>query len=204
MFQFVFPHSPVDQDFVWLAEYQDNEYLSEYDFIADEEGVKKEHAFQEIEKERLVRFGLVGHGNKMFFEANGGIFKINGAMYEVLYKEGEQEFYLTGQNQCYNDIIQYKEAEVLFNPFDPNAEQFKRVAQYNFGYKTELAVHDVNFNFKAICGIPMDGQPFINFWLVSSRELNGRLIMKRNGQVIEEIEAQMEPNKGYELKWYLK
>lgn len=199
MFQFIYPHSPVDQDFVWLAEYHNEDHLCEYDL-----DTKVENPFQEIEKNELVRFGLIGHGNKLFYEVMGGVFKLNGAMYEVYYKEGDREFYLTGQNQKYNDIIQYKDAEIFFNPYNPNSEQLQRITNFNFGYKTELAVFDANLNFKAIYSVPLDGSPFINFWLVSSREMSGKFVIKKNGIVVDEIPAPMEPNKGYELNWLVR
>lgn len=191
------PYSPVNQDFIWIADYVDGTYLSEYDFVT-----KKENSFYDIQKIKLLRFGLLGHGLKMYFESNG-IFKIAGRMIEFIYRVNDKDYYLTGQNIYYNDIIHYKDAVSDFNPYTINKFNNQTV-QYNFGYKQIIKIDDIAFNFKAICKIPFNKPIYMNIRLVSNKNLNGRLIIKKNSFNYEEIDAPLKANAGGELNWIIK
>lgn len=190
--------SPVNQDFIWLAEYVDGKHLSEFDLET-----KEENNFYNIERDKLLRFGLIGHGIKLYYEVYGGIFKVAGQMIEVIYKVGEKEYYLTGQQSMYNDIISYKNAEATINLLSGGGEMNSQITQFNFGYKTNLNVDGVNFNFKAICMIPYRQEAFMNFWLVSDQEVDGHLVIKRNGKVVQEIKAPLHNNVGGEVNWLI-
>lgn len=192
-----FVQSPVEsQDFIWMADYSDGTFLSEYDFNS-----KKENSFYDIYKKNLIRFGLVGCGMNLFYEVFGGTFKISGKMLEFIYKVDGKEYYLTGQQQMYNDIIQFKNAESNFDPLGRSGSIESMINQYNFGYKQKLNMHDVNFNFKAICSIPY-GQPiYMNLRLVADRDLNGVFCIKKNGIIVAEIEAPLQKNMAGEINW---
>lgn len=188
--------SPVNQDFVWLAEYMNGTELCEYDVLT-----KDENSFYSIQRENLLRFGLFGHGMKMYYEVFGGIFKIAGQMIEVIYKVGDKEYYLTGQQAMYKDIITYKNAEATINLFDGKGGMNSNITQFNFGYKTTLDIDGVQFNFKAITSIPFGNPSYMTFWLVADQELEGKLQIKKNGRVIEEIDAPLSKDVGGELNW---
>ena len=102
-------YSPVDsQKFVWLAEYFDNTGLSEIDY-----DTKKENKFKDIDKEKLIYFGLVGNGNKLKFSSGNGLFNLNGKTYSVTFKdiETDTEYVLSGNSICdASDIISFKKA----------------------------------------------------------------------------------------------
>lgn len=186
--------SPVSQDFIWVADYIDGTHYSEFDFAT-----KQENPFQGIDRKKLLRFGLLGNGVRLLFEVSG-IFKLAGQMIEVVYKTENKEYYLTGQQIIYNDIISYKDAESSINLLGGGVSNTS-ITQYNFGYKANLNIDDVNFHFKAICKIPHDEQPYMNFWLVANKKLNGVLQIKKNGRVIEEVHAPLDSGIGGEINW---
>lgn len=188
--------SPVSQDFLWLAEYMDGNHLSEFDVVT-----KEENSFYAIERNKLVRFGLFGHGMNLFFEVYGGIFKLAGQMVEVIYKADGKEYYLTGQQQMYQDIITYKHAEATINLLNAGGVSNNVITQFNFGYKTSLNIDGVNFSFKAICMIPYGNPVHMNFRLVADQNLDGVIQIKKNGRVIEEIIAPLAVGVGGEINW---
>jgi len=188
--------SPVNSnDFIWMAAYSDGTFLSEFNYDS-----QTENSFYSIDKSRLIRFGMVGYGLNMYFEVFGGVFKIAGRLVEVLYKTDDAEYPLTGRQLMYNDIIQFKNAEMsLDNTGRTNG--YSQITQYNFGYKQNLTVNDVNFNFKAICSIPYGKPVFMNLRLVSDKDLNGRLVIRKDYTKLFEFDAPMEANNAYELNW---
>ncbi|MED4883923.1 hypothetical protein [Bacillus smithii] len=195
-------YSPVkEQDFIWMAEYVDGSYLSEFDLITH-----KPNSFYSIDKNKLIRFGLLGQGMKFYFEVNGGIFKLNGQMIMFSYvdKNGK-EYFLTGQNKLYNDIITYKDAYADGNMFiNGNGLLKTTISQYNFGYKTKININNTLFNFQPIFCLPYDKPAFIELKLVSNKDMNGKLRIYRSGTIVDEIEAPLK--KGYAgfTKWVIR
>ncbi|AHC19031.1 hypothetical protein MHB54_05845 [Paenibacillus sp. FSL M7-0802] len=195
-------YSPVSQDFIWLGEYVDGTHLSEYDFVT-----QAENSFYAIQKEKLIRFGLVGHGKKFFFESDG-IFKLAGRMLELVYSTPDRDYNLTGNVfQSYTDIISFKDAEASGLPnYSPVAVGEKGVmnstiTQFNFGYKAALRIKNVQFHIKAICKIPFNAPVHMALRLVSDTELDGKLQIKVNGFTTKEFIAPLKPNIGGELNW---
>lgn len=198
--QMIKKYSPVEQELIWISEYVDGTFLTEYDFIT-----KKENSFYSIDKNKLIRFGIVGCGHKFFYEVFGGTFNIDGHMFEFVYEEGGKEYYLTGQNQFYRDLIQYKDAETMFDPTGSSSERSDVITQFNFGYKTSVDFEDVSFNFKAISCIPMfKGVPYFSLKLVSNRDMNGKIKVRHNCILIDEFDAPLKANIGGEINWAVK
>lgn len=197
MFSNVKAISPVEQDFVWYAEYSNGSHYSEFDLIT-----KKENNFYQINQQSTIRFGLIGHNMKLYYETYGGIFKLAGQMLEFIYKVGDKEYYLTGQNQMYNDIITYKDAESSLS-LRENVPSTGTITQFNFGYKTNLNIDGVNFHFKPICKIPRNKPIYMNFWLVADQDLDGTFIIKKNGFVVDQFEAPLTKGTGGELNWII-
>ncbi|MCC3381813.1 hypothetical protein ACFQ5D_02760 [Paenibacillus farraposensis] len=195
-------YSPVSQDFIWLGEYTDGTHLSEYDFVT-----QAENSFYAIQREKLIRFGMVGHGQTFFFESDG-IFKLAGRMVELVYSTPDKDYHLTGNVfQSYRDIIAYKDAEASGLPnYSPAAAGEKGVmsstiTQFNFGYKAALLIDQVEFHVKAICKIPFNAPVHMALRLVSNTELNGKLQVKVNGLVTQEFSAPLKHDIGGELNW---
>lgn len=186
------------QDFVWIGEYLDGTHLSEFDL---ETG--KENKFYSIDKDRLRSFGLYSsQGAEMLFDIKTGIFFLQGRMYEFFFESSNNEqYYLTGRPQRYQDIITYKDAEAVFNPMSAKGG-YNGITQYNFGYKAQLSYPDgTKIGFKAICHIPFGKPITIELRLVSSANLKGNFMVKRNGQIIDFFSAELSPNFAGEINW---
>jgi hypothetical protein len=189
-------YSPVEQDFVWIAEYSDGTHLAEYDFKT-----QQPNKFYAIDRDRVIRFGLAGHGMRLFYEVFGGIFKLNGQMVEFVYKEGDKSYSLTGQPMMYSDIITYKDAE---STAIAGGRIDNRITQFNFGYKAKLQLHGVNFQVKVVCSIPFNKPAYLNIRLVADQDLNGKFIVRTNGLINEEFTAPLSENVGGELNWVIR
>jgi len=197
----IYLNSPVkNQDFIWLAAMSDGTFFPEFSF---DNGTPNK--FQDIDRSSLIRFGLIGMGLNMYYEVYGGYFNICGRMIEVIYKDKitNTEYYLTGQPFIpYNDIIQFKNAFSDLIPSGENGPLRSNISQYNFGYKQNLKINDVNFNFKAICCVPYGGNVYLNFRLVSDRDFDkGVFIVRKNNLETFEYDAPMQANHAYEMNW---
>lgn len=195
-----FLESPIEnQKFLWIATMEDETFLPEYSFDS-----YKENSFYSIDKERLLRFGLIGYGMSMYFETYGGEFVIAKRLIQVIYKDKNtgKEYWLTGQSDSkYNDIIQFKNAESFFNPSETSGSTVSNITQYNIGYKRELNFEDVKFHFKAICCVPHGQRLYLNLRLVSSINFdNGAIIIRRNDEEFE-YDAPMAADHAYEFNW---
>ncbi|MFF2017215.1 hypothetical protein [Paenibacillus sp. NPDC058177] len=189
--------SPVAQDFIWLGEYYDGTYLAEFDLTT---GI--ENSFYSINKSKLIRFGILGHNYKLFFE-HDGVFNLNGAGIEVVYRHGEKEYNLTGHSGKFSDIITYKDAESTVNLAGGGGLTNTVINQYNFGYKSVIELDGVTFQFKATCKIPFGQAMYMNFWLVADKKLDGVLVIKKNNRIVEEINAPLRKGVGGEVNFGL-
>lgn len=195
-----YSNSPVAQDFVWVAEYPDGTHLSEFDF-----DTKEENSFYGIDRKRLFRFGLLGHGQKIYFERDG-IFNIAGRRIQFFYEVDGKMLPLTGDYQYdINDIITFKDAESagLMAGFKGDGQLTSRITQYSVGFKANINVGGVNFNFKPIVKMPINQPAYIELRLVADQNLDGKLVIISNGRVAFESEAPLKPNAGGELNWII-
>ncbi|AZK47112.1 hypothetical protein [Paenibacillus lentus] len=198
MFHHIHPCSPVEQEFIWMAEYNDNTYLAEYNFD-DKAG----NLFNSIDKDKLLRFGLIGNGKRFYFEVWGGVFKIDGRLYELFFETKDQTIPLTGNQLHYKDIISYKTAEVLLNPVTLKSVRDTAITSYNFGYKASMDAENYALQFKAQCVIPYDNPVHFNFRLVSDKALHGEFVIKKNGKEIDRIKTSLKKNVASELNWII-
>ncbi|REK76296.1 hypothetical protein [Paenibacillus paeoniae] len=197
----IFLSSPVsERDFIWMAAYSDGSFLTEYSF-----DTKQENSFYEIDKEKIIRFGLIGQGMNMYYEVLGGVFKIVGRMVEVIYKDKNtnKEYFLTGNPlTMYNDLIQYKNASIDFDPLEREGTGESFITQYNFGYKTSLDIDGVKFHFKAICCVPYGGNVYLNIRVVADKDFdNGSLVVRKNNSELFEYDAPIIATQAYEFNW---
>lgn len=188
--------SPVEQDFIWLGEYYDGTHLAEFDFYT-----KEENSFYDIDRKRLMRFGLIGHGMKLAAESDG-IFYLNGYYLDILYRTDEKEYHLTGRQGMLKDIIAYKDAESTFRPNGGVSKTM--INQYNFGYKTTLKVDDVTFNLRALCKVPFNHPVYMSVRLVADTDLNGRLVLRKHDGSEVEVEAPLRKGVGGEFNWVVR
>lgn len=195
---FTNPKAPTKQPFAWVAEYINGTYLSEFDYET-----KKENSFYDIDRNSLLRFGLVGDGVSVYFEVLGGIFKIAGQMITAKYIVGDTVYPLIGRPIMYNDIITYKDAEFLFDPRVKGSGS-TAITQFNVGYKTKLDFNDVKFSFQAVCQIPLQQRARIEFKLASNRDLDGKLVIYRNNREVGVIDAPLKKEVGGSINWEIR
>ena len=201
-------YSPVDsQKFVWLAEYFDNTGLSEIDY-----DTKKENKFKDIDKEKLIYFGLVGNGNKLKFSSGNGLFNLNGKTYNVTFKdiETDTEYVLSGNSICdASDIISFKKAHADMRTKRSNATKIYTaqtvIDAFYFGYKNQITFKDgFKISYKPIVCIPINERPHIEISISGSDNKSGELIIKKNNTVIDTIKTSIIKNVTMKLNWFIK
>ncbi|TPG68886.1 hypothetical protein EEL31_10335 [Brevibacillus laterosporus] len=196
MLSHIIPYSPVPQrEFIWLAEYADGTHLSEFDFET-----KQENSFYSIDKNSVVRFGLVGHGHKLYYETFGGHLKLGNGQIDLVYKSGEKEHPLTGHNEFYQDLITFKRAEAEINLLNSSGELSPVITEYVFGYKHKLKFKDISFHIKVLIGLS-EKSPTLTLRLVSNRDIQGSLGIKLNGIVVSELMANLTKETSQEINW---
>ena len=188
------PYSLASRDFFWVAEYLDGSILQEYDFNRG-----KYHLFEQIQKNKVIRFGYLGHGYRFYFDTPSGVFHIANNKYSFYYKTNKKSYELTNQNTVYNNLISYKDCYIDcdFN----GKEAMGNVVSYNLGYKTHFQIEDVHFYYKVIMHIPI-GQPmYFTIRLVADRDLDGWFEVYRNGFKCMDIKAPLSRDNGQEIVW---
>lgn len=189
-------YSPNSQQLIWCAEYVDGTSLCEFDL-----NTLKENDYKDIKQDKLLRFGLFGSGTKSYYEVYSGIFKVVGHMFQLSYVTDERQYDLMGQPQMYNrDVITFKDAEFIFDPAVLDSG-INVIYQYNFGYKQKLHIGGINFNFKVICQLGANGTIYFNIWIVSDKDLNGRVVIRRNNTIVDEFDAPLKKGIGGEMTW---
>lgn len=190
--------SPTPQrDFIWLAEYYDGTIYPEFSF---ETG--KANDFYMIDKDKLIKFGLIGHGYKFDFNIAGGEFNLLGRKISFVYKVDDRYYNLNDKNLIYNDLIAYRNAYIDFDPFG-NEVQFNNpyIYQYNFGYKTKIVKDDIKFNFKVICHVPFNQPVYLEIGLVANQKLDGELLILRNEAIIKQVKSPLEKDISGMYNW---
>lgn len=195
--------SPVNtQDYIWLAEFYDGTQLSEFDL-----NTKKPCNFYDIDKDRLIRFGLLGNGSQAYFDVGNGIFNINGHRIMMSYITDSQEYPLTGRTFLYNDIIAYKEAntDATLSPRNDVIRQFNsKITSFNVGYKKKMELEGVNINFYNVLTLPLDEPAYMQIKISADKDLKGKLVIRVNGLISEEIKAPLIANMTGIINWIIK
>jgi len=188
------PYSLTSRDFFWVVEYLDGTTLQEYDFNKN-----KYNMFERIQKNKVLRFGYLGHGYRFYFDTPSGVFNIANNKYSFYYKTNDKTYELTNQNILYNDLISYKDCYVDCD--FSGKEQKGNIISYNFGYKTHFQIEDVHFYYKIIMhiaeGIPM----CLTIKLVADKDLDGWFEINRNGFKCTNIKAPLSRDNGQEIIW---
>src|SRR5690625_549699 len=118
----------VRQDFIWYADYLDGSQLFEFD-----PKTKKANRFQDIDKRKLLRFGVFGGGINLSYCVPGGEFDLHGNKVNFSYVTKSKEYHLTGNSlEIYNDLIQYKDATSALDIKKIGRATVGNIIQYNF------------------------------------------------------------------------
>jgi len=179
-------NSPVDEDFIWVAEYKNKDYVYEYDLIT-----KQKNNLSDININSLSRFGIIGKGMTFYYEASSGIFKLAGKMFEASLKTTNYEFYLTG---IVHEII----------PIFERIKEGDKVVEYIFGYKTHLNINSFEIDFKVICSLKY-GKPInLIFEAITNMSTDGNVRLRKNGEIIDEkymiLKSNFKNSYSYDIK----
>jgi len=193
--------SPVPQSFIWVADYYDNTYLSEFDL-----NTKEPKSFYDINRNKLVQFGLIGEGSQVYFDVANGTFNINGHRITISYATENFEYPLTGRAVLYNDVITFKEAvsdaDIFTRSSDGRFSHF--ISSFNVGYKKQMELEDVDINFQAILTVPLNAPSYMQIKICSNKDLDGELIIRLNGLISEKIHAPLKENMAGMINWEIK
>ncbi|MDH6671986.1 hypothetical protein ACXFAU_10825 [Paenibacillus glucanolyticus] len=198
-----YSHSPVqNQSFIWIADYYDKSYSSEFDFET-----KKSNSFYDIDRDKLIRFGLIGEGSQVFFDVANGVFNINGHRIMISYATENSEYPLTGRTFLYNDIITYKDAVSdadLFTRKAVNGRFNHTITSYNIGYKKRMELEEVIICFQNILTIPFNEALYLQIKLSANQDLSGSLIIRRDGLITDRIPAPLIKDMAGIIHWEIK
>lgn len=194
------------REFMWLGLYNDGDYISEFDLK-----YRKENSFYTIQQQKLLTFGLMGHGNFFYYSTHNGQFNLNDKKIQVLYKVGDQVYTLTdAPNTTYNQKpISFKSAESFFNPFGEQTEGTLKpfIYEYSVGYKQKLEYNNnVTIWFQPVLNVPMkQNEPlYMTIRLVSNQNLNGELIILSNGVPKLHEKAPLQIKQAGQMNWVVR
>ena len=201
-YEYKYSPMPHTQNFIWVAEYYDGNYLCEYNL-----NDKKSNDYYSIDRTKLVKFGLIGMGSQMYFDVANGIFNINNNRIQVSYVVNKEEYPLTGRTFLYNDIIQYKEAygDMRLSPTSTGGALKNNIASQSVGYKKSMFLVDANIHFKNILHIPQDKNvaPYLEIKISSDKDMDGQLVFRVNGMIANKVHAPLVKDKAGVYNWQL-
>lgn len=187
--------------FNWAVEYNDGTYQTEFNFDTHEK-----NDFYSIQQHKISRFGLFGQGMEFYYSEDGGIY-LNGRRVDIEYYVDGLVYCLTNNKE--KDCITYKQAFTTYNNIQ--GEQPSFIESINFGYKTLMTNDDgMQFYFQPIVALPLPRyiddkrKVYMEIKMTSNRSVNGDLVFKANGEIIEKFEAPLEVNKSGVLHWTVK
>ncbi|MDR1701787.1 MAG: hypothetical protein LBR56_03315 [Sporomusaceae bacterium] len=153
----------MSKNIFWLANYFSGAPLCEFD-----QATGKENSFYEIKKDILSSFHLVVNGNFISFSVQDGVFKIEDKKYPIFY---DNELLTAKGMTVFNDIIQYKCAESIFDPAQKNQQSPGRITSWNIGYKAKLK----DFNIQCLVSVSAREEKTLTVKLSSPQARKGKL-----------------------------
>jgi hypothetical protein len=194
-------YSPIPkQAFTWHGDLISGEHVAEFDYETH-----KPNNFYHINKNNLIKFGLVGRGSQIYFDVANGIFTINKHRFQISYVYDDTELPLTGRTYLYNDVITYKDAVSDAYPHIRGKGTFQNtITQFNVGYKKQMELFGCNINFQCIASIPIEREMFFQVKITSDKDLNGKLVIRRDGLVVDKIDAPLKAGLSGMIDWKLK
>ncbi|WP_461614585.1 hypothetical protein [Clostridium sp. Marseille-QA1073] len=180
-----------DNGFMWVAEFTNGRLINEL-----------ENNSFDIDRKRLLNFGIVGCGVNLHYQIPTGIFDLNGRIVEFFLVDDEgKEYELTNTFNLYNDCICYHNYYADINTEDSSSH----LCGYSFGYKTKLDLMDLKLNFQPLLSVNHDDVPVFKFKLVSNKDIdNGKLLIKVDRKYIKSIPIKLVNNIRAEVQYKLK
>lgn len=183
--------------FNWGAEYYDSTYLTEFDLDTNEK-----NDFYSISQNKVSRFGLFGCGLKLYYN-NDGSFNLAGQRIEIEYHIDDKIFPLTTSFEK-KDCITYKQKEMWYQK--DLQLQSAHLVSIDFGYKTLINYDGIQFFFQPIVKAILpnhqeDGRVEIEIKMTSNMDMQGDLIIKNKGCIVEKVECPLLRNHSSTFNW---
>lgn len=177
------------QEYMWFAEYEDGTKLYEMDNNCIET------QFSEIDRDKLKTFGLIGKGQKIWFNINDGIIHLNeneelifNILKEISYEKDSDKVtadtikIMDREDTKYNDIIQYKKASLDIG-MNGETRDKKMYVEINFiGFKVKIKDNDNIWNIQLILCVPRVNNNLFSYLLKT--RINS---MKKDDNVVLEL-----------------
>ena len=149
--------SPVHNEghtFIYFAEYDDGGYFYEYD------NETNHHKFDDMDKEKVVKFGLIGNKLKLYFDLNSGMFYLNNSSkikINFTLSDGK-EFDLSNESTGQKSLITFKDAhtDAIFTGNMKTANSGNIIDAFNVGMKFKLPEDDIFVTILFV--IPVNGE----------------------------------------------
>lgn len=78
------------------------------------------------------------------------------------------------------------------------------ILSFNLGYKKKLDLGDMNINFQNVLSIPMNESAFMQIKISADKDLDGKLIIRRIGTIVDEIHAPLKACMSGNLNWTIR
>jgi hypothetical protein len=192
--------SPVKQDFIWLGSYYDGSYLSEFDF-----NTQKPNSFYSLKQAELMKFGLIGHGMKLFFDSLG-TFTLNGRVIDFTFLASNAVYELTGKNKKSLEplkIITYKDAHSSINASQVG-EVKNSIDAYSFGYETKIRQDDTSIGLKVVGTLPYKEPMHLKIKITSNKSIQGSFNILYDQNLFFAIRAIVDKQSYGELTWIVR
>lgn len=195
--------SPVRQDLIWCAEYSDGSVMTEFDL-----DTQKPNNLGDIKKDSVIRFGLLGIDVPIYFETFGGNFNVAGRGITLIYREKGKDYHLIGRPIMYNRFIYFKRG---IAELDLTGGRRKKVigwgkpegqiTEYTVGHANKFEIDGVTFDLQSTVTVPYQQPVYMTFKLGADREMDGVLVVVRNGEEIHSVKAPLDKEMGGETHW---
>lgn len=187
--------SPIErQPFIWFAKYGENDTLTEF------EDNGKENEWNTIEKDRLIEFGLIGRGAKLFYSINDGIINVMDKQIKFfLQNEDGSTIKLNNrEGEIYNDIVQFKGFYNEYDPMDKNRDPNKPleniIDSFHFGYKHKIELPQGILHVEHVFRLPLGKPMKLGFRLTPNFELDSKLVVRVTGMKDQIIDIHVRAN----------
>lgn len=160
--------------FMWVCKYSDGTYIPEF------ENKDKENSFLKIEKEKVDELHLLGNGFHSLFNTNDGkfIFNDDTQVDFTLIPKNDKEIKITGRDDDYHDIIQYKGFYTDGVSNLNNANLQCHTCSYHIGWKKQFKINEnTSIFFKAILSVVLNEGIKLEIKLSSNNDFDGDFIV---------------------------
>jgi len=192
--------SPIkNQMFIWKAVYESGDFLTEF------ENNKKENNFDDINKDILTRFGLIGCTLDFSYSIDTGVFDLLNNKYAFKIEYDDTSIDLTGaKDHKYNDIITYKKFLCDISIGGKKQAHYHPIPEFYFGYKTIIKNEDITIYYQNLFAIIIGKTIKFCLKLTPSRDVtNGKLVFISQQDGITKFPLNLTKNESSNLEYQM-